>query len=153
MNRWLSALAVVFALVAPPAIYLVTLGAQRDEQVKRVEREIADLDKHIEMGRAAKLKLPQFREEAKGAEKDLNSLLTSFPSSLTFEDVSAAADAAANLAGVRFLKFERVESRPSSPLESVAITVSMFGDATRTTKFLRDVENSGGIVRVSALTM
>lgn len=56
------------------------LGAQpKYEQLARMDRRLTDLQAQIQKGRAAKEKLPQFREEVRRAELELEKLLRILP--------------------------------------------------------------------------
>jgi type IV pilus assembly protein PilO len=58
-----------------------------DEQIRGAEAQIAELDKKIEQGRAAERKLPQFREEVKRLELELEKLRRILPSSRNTEEI------------------------------------------------------------------
>jgi len=49
------------------------------EQIARMDRKLTDLQAQIQKGRAAKEKLPQFREEVRRAELELDKLLRILP--------------------------------------------------------------------------
>ena len=56
------------------------LKAQKQyEQLARMDRKLTDLQSQIQKGRAAKEKLPQFREEVRRAELELDKLLRILP--------------------------------------------------------------------------
>ncbi|MFZ2493774.1 MAG: type 4a pilus biogenesis protein PilO [Thermoanaerobaculia bacterium] len=55
--------------------------------ISRAEGELGELDKQIEQGRAAERKLPQFREEIKRLEQELEKLRRILPSSRNTEEI------------------------------------------------------------------
>ncbi|HEU4521908.1 MAG TPA: type 4a pilus biogenesis protein PilO [Thermoanaerobaculia bacterium] len=57
------------------------------EQIATAESEIAELDKKIEQGRAAERKLPQFREEVRRLELELEKLRRILPSTRNTEEI------------------------------------------------------------------
>lgn len=57
------------------------------EQIAAAEAEIAELDKKIEQGRAAERKLPQFREEVRRLELELEKLRRILPSTRNTEEI------------------------------------------------------------------
>ena len=61
--------------------------AQVDEDIKNAENQIADLDKKIEQGRSAQRKLPQFREEVRRLELELEKLRRILPSTRNTEEI------------------------------------------------------------------
>ena len=58
-----------------------------EPQIKSAESQIAELDKKIEQGRAAERKLPQFREEVKRLELELEKLRRILPSTRNTEEI------------------------------------------------------------------
>src|SRR6266568_6124767 len=58
-----------------------------DEDIKVAEGQIAELDKKIEQGRAAERKLPQFREEVRRLELELDKLRRILPSTRNTEEM------------------------------------------------------------------
>jgi type IV pilus assembly protein PilO len=56
-------------------------------EIASAESQIAELDKKIEQGRAAERKLPQFREEVKRLELELEKLRRILPSSRNTEEI------------------------------------------------------------------
>lgn len=76
---WQGALAggAVIALVLGGGYYL--MASSKYEQLRRMDRRLVDLQAQITKGRAAKEKLPQFREEVRRAELELEKLLRILP--------------------------------------------------------------------------
>jgi type IV pilus assembly protein PilO len=58
-----------------------------DQKILAAESKIAELDKKIEQGRAAERKLPQFREEVKRLELELEKLRRILPSTRNTEEI------------------------------------------------------------------
>src|SRR5262249_9264574 len=58
-----------------------------DEEIKTAESQIAELDKKIEQGRTAQRKLPQFRDEVRRLELELEKLRRILPSSRNTEEI------------------------------------------------------------------
>jgi type IV pilus assembly protein PilO len=58
-----------------------------EDQIHTAEGQIAELDKKIEQGRAAERKLPQFREEVKRLQLELDKLRRILPSSRNTEEL------------------------------------------------------------------
>ena len=58
-----------------------------EAKIKSAESQIAELDKKIEQGRAAERKLPQFREEVKRLELELEKLRRILPSTRNTEEI------------------------------------------------------------------
>jgi type IV pilus assembly protein PilO len=62
------------------------LSKQRD-QIRAQEQRLAELEAKIQEGRAAKQRLPQFREEVRRLELELDKLLRILPARLNTEDL------------------------------------------------------------------
>ncbi len=58
-----------------------------DRKIREADANIAELDKKIEQGRAAERKLPQFREEVKRLELELEKLRRILPSTRNTEEI------------------------------------------------------------------
>jgi len=58
-----------------------------DNQIRSADAQIAELDKKIEQGRAAERKLPQFREEVRRLELELEKLRRILPSTRNTEEI------------------------------------------------------------------
>ena len=58
-----------------------------DEEIKIADSQIAELDKKIEQGRSAQRKLPQFREEVRRLELELEKLRRILPSSRNTDEI------------------------------------------------------------------
>jgi len=80
---------VVGGLLAAAAIggayYYVSSNIE--PEIRSAESQIAELDKKIEQGRAAERKLPQFREEVKRLELELEKLRRILPSTRNTEEI------------------------------------------------------------------
>ncbi|MEM9552993.1 MAG: type 4a pilus biogenesis protein PilO [Acidobacteriota bacterium] len=63
------------------------LVKKTNERTVRAERQLADLDRRIQEGEAAKRSLPQFREEVNRLELELDKLLAVLPSRRNTEDL------------------------------------------------------------------
>jgi len=77
------------AVIAVAAIAVVHYMFVTDieAQIKSAESQIAELDKKIEQGRAAERKLPQFREEVRRLELELEKLRRILPSTRNTEEI------------------------------------------------------------------
>lgn len=76
---------VLGALVVVAVEYGFVKGIK--EEIRDAETQIAELDKKIEQGRAAQRKLPQFREEVKRLELELEKLRRILPSTRNTEEI------------------------------------------------------------------
>lgn len=84
---WVGLLVGLVLAVAAVAAVEYTLVSGIKEEITSTESQIADLDKKIEQGRAAERKLPQFREEVKRLELELEKLRRILPSTRNTEEI------------------------------------------------------------------
>jgi len=80
------AIGVVIAVAAVAAVHYLRVK-DIEVKIKSAESQIAELDKKIEQGRAAERKLPQFREEVKRLELELEKLRRILPSTRNTEEI------------------------------------------------------------------
>jgi type IV pilus assembly protein PilO len=80
----LIGLALIAAAVGAVHYFLVI---DIEEEIKGTESQIAELDKKIQQGRAAQQKLPQFREEVRRLEIELEKLRRILPSTRNTEEI------------------------------------------------------------------
>src|SRR5258708_26996203 len=86
-NAWYIGLGIGLALaIACVAGVHYGLVVDIESKVRTDDAQIADLEKKIEQGRAAERKLPQFREEVKRLELELEKLRRILPSTRDTEE-------------------------------------------------------------------
>ena len=61
--------------------------SKTDDEIRAAENQISELDKKIEQGRSAQRKLPQFREEVRRLELELEKLRRILPSSRNTDEI------------------------------------------------------------------
>src|SRR5687767_11309433 len=81
-----AAIGFVLAIVIVWAVHAYVVAPIKQE-ISAAETEIAELDKKIEQGRAAERKLPQFREEVRRLELELEKLRRILPSARNTEEI------------------------------------------------------------------
>src|SRR5688572_16458903 len=81
---------IVGLVLAVAAVWAIdyTLVKSIKEEIAGADRQIEELDKKIQQGRAAERKLPQFREEVKRLELELEKLRRILPSTRNTEERS-----------------------------------------------------------------
>ena len=80
------AIGLIIAIAAVAVVHYMFV-TDIEAQIKSAESQIAELDKKIEQGRAAERKLPQFREEVKRLELELEKLRRILPSTRNTEEI------------------------------------------------------------------
>lgn len=98
--------------------------------IAAAEAQIAELDKKIEQGRAAERKLPQFREEVRRLELELEKLRRILPSSRNTEEIIKKLKSLVDQGdfSLKKLTFPRLaEAKGSDPYAEWPISVSVDG--------------------------
>lgn len=126
-----------FGLGIGLAIALIAVGATHyqfvtplKQKIKDAEAKIEELDKKIQQGRAAEQKLPQFREEVKRLELELEKLRRILPSTRNTEEIikkikSLVDQGDFNLRGLTFPKIGA--PKDGDPYAEWPISVSVDG--------------------------
>src|SRR5687767_2807322 len=152
-----AAIGFVLAIVIVWAVHAYVVAPIKQE-ISAAETEIAELDKKIEQGRAAERKLPQFRDEVKRLELELEKLRRILPSTRNTEEIIKKVKALVDQGdfGLQRLAFPELKTANASdpyvewPIEvaldgryhDLAILFNRLGNFSR----IMNVEN----IRVSA---
>jgi type IV pilus assembly protein PilO len=99
-------------------------------EIASAESQIAELDKKIEQGRAAERKLPQFREEVKRLELELEKLRRILPSSRNTEEIIKKIKSLVDQGNftLRKLTFPKLgPAKPGDPYAEWPISVEVDG--------------------------
>src|SRR5437762_9065592 len=94
-------LAILLALALPPAIYLPTLHARHDTEIRRADAEIRELDTRIEQAYAVRRKTQQFRDETARIAVELEKLRAVLPPRSSIDAVRALTEDRAEAHGVQ----------------------------------------------------
>ena len=101
-----------------------------DDQIRAAEAQIKDLDTKIEQGRSAQRKLPQFREEVRRLELELEKLRRILPSTRTTEEIIKKIKSLVDQGdfGLKKLTFPKLaEAKAGDPYAEWPISVSVDG--------------------------
>lgn len=100
------------------------------DKIAAADAQIAELDKKIEQGRAAERKLPQFREEVRRLELELEKLRRILPSTRNTEEIIKKIKSLVDQGdfGLKKLTFPKLaEAKAGDPYAEWPITVSVDG--------------------------
>ncbi|HSP16309.1 MAG TPA: type 4a pilus biogenesis protein PilO [Thermoanaerobaculia bacterium] len=100
------------------------------DKIAAADSQIAELDKKIEQGRAAERKLPQFREEVRRLELELEKLRRILPSTRNTEEIIKKIKSLVDQGdfGLKKLTFPKLaEAKAGDPYAEWPITVSVDG--------------------------
>ena len=123
-----AAIGAVVAIVIVWGVHAYVVSPIKAD-IARAESEIAELDKKIEQGRAAERKLPQFREEVKRLELELEKLRRILPSSRNTDEIIKKIKALVDEGEftLRRLTFPPLGGSSSDPYVEWPISVSVDG--------------------------
>ena len=146
-------LAILCALIIPPAIYFPTIAAHHDAQLEQADEQLRDADVRLEQARAAQRKLPQFHEELTRLTTELAKLRQILPPDLAVDQVRADAESFAHEKGVRLTRFEEQRPEDRETFQQVAIEMEVTGGAASTAAFFERLRNASRIYDVRSVTM
>ncbi len=146
-------LAVVAALVIPPAIYFPTLGAHRDQRVAQAQQQLAELDLRIQMAKTAQRKLPQFRAEMVRLESELGKLHSMLPPVPAIDEIHSMTQSLAAENGIALTHFDPGTLKDDNALQEQTMTAEVVGSAEGTAAFLRQIQTASKIIDVSGVTV
>ena len=122
----LGLVAAIGILYGVHALYVTDIK----NEIAATEAKIAELDKKIEQGRAAERKLPQFREEVRRLELELEKLRRILPSTRNTEEIIKKIKSLVDQGdfGLRKLAFPKLaEAKGGDPYAEWPISVSVEG--------------------------
>lgn len=127
-----------------------------EDQIHSAEGQIAELDKKIEQGRAAERKLPQFREEVKRLQLELDKLRRILPSSRNTEELIKKIKSLVDQGdfNLRRIAFPRLGAASGSdPYAEWPISVSVDGSYHNLAQLFNKLSNYSRIVNVEVVNI
>ncbi|HEX7418714.1 MAG TPA: type 4a pilus biogenesis protein PilO [Thermoanaerobaculia bacterium] len=126
------------------------------EQIAAADTQIAELDKKIEQGRAAERKLPQFREEVRRLELELEKLRRILPSTRNTEEIIKKIKSLVDQGdfGLKKLVFPKLtEAKGSDPYAEWPISVSVDGRYHDLAILFNRLSNFSRIINVESIVI
>jgi type IV pilus assembly protein PilO len=127
-----------------------------ENQIRDAETKIAELDKKIEQGRAAERKLPQFREEVKRLELELEKLRRILPSTRNTEEIIKKIKSLVDQGdfNLRRLSFPKLGAAAGSePYAEWPISISVDGGYHNLAQLFNRLSNFSRIVNVEQVSI
>ena len=122
---------IVGLVLAVAAVWAIdyTLVKSIKEEIAGADRQIEELDKKIQQGRAAERKLPQFREEVKRLELELEKLRRILPSTRNTEEIIKKIKSLVDQGEftLKRLSFPPLNTASSDPYSEWPISISVDG--------------------------
>jgi len=125
-------------------------------EIRDAEGRIAELDKKIEQGRAAERKLPQFREEVKRLELELEKLRRILPSTRNTEEIIKKIKSLVDQGdfGLRRISFPRLGGASGGdPYAEWPISISIDGRFHNLAQLFNRLSNFSRIINVEQVNM
>ncbi|MGZ7040211.1 MAG: type 4a pilus biogenesis protein PilO [Thermoanaerobaculia bacterium] len=132
------------------------IGQNIEPKIKSADSQIAELDKKIEQGRAAERKLPQFREEVKRLELELEKLRRILPSTRNTEEIIKKIKSLVDQGDftLKRLTFPRLQdAKGSDPYAEWPISVSVDGRYHNLAILFNRLGNFSRIINVESIAI
>jgi len=126
------------------------------DDIAAADSQIAELDKKIEQGRAAERKLPQFREEVRRLELELEKLRRILPSTRNTEEIIKKIKSLVDQGdfGLKKLVFPKLtEAKGSDPYAEWPISVSIDGRYHDLAILFNRLSNFSRIINVESINI
>jgi type IV pilus assembly protein PilO len=126
------------------------------DEIAAAETQIAELDKKIEQGRAAERKLPQFREEVRRLELELEKLRRILPSTRNTEEIIKKIKSLVDQGdfSLKRLVFPKLtEAKGSDPYAEWPISVSVDGRYHDLAILFNRLSNFSRIINVESISI
>lgn len=146
-------LALLAAVVIPPAIYFPTLGADLAARRTRADSDLRAVETRLEQARAAQRKLQQFRDERAQLDAEVVKLRRILPPQLDMEQIRGAVDGMATANGVRLTRFETFGKITGSAPQVQSFAAEVNGSAEGTAAFFLRIANASTIFDVDDVTL
>jgi len=161
--RWLSeqpwyyalAIGLVLAVGILWGVHAYVVQPIKDD-IAAADSQIAELDKKIEQGRAAERKLPQFREEVRRLELELEKLRRILPSTRNTEEIIKKIKSLVDQGdfGLKKLVFPKLaEAKGSDPYAEWPISVSIDGRYHDLAILFNRLSNFSRIINVESINI
>ncbi len=126
-----------------------------DEDIRAAENQISELDKKIEQGRSAQRKLPQFREEVRRLELELEKLRRILPSSRNTDEIIKKVKSLVDQGDfvLHKMTFPKPGAPASDPYVEWPITISIDGRYHNLAILFNRLSNFSRIINVEQITI
>ena len=149
----IKAVAIIAALLVPPAVYFETLGALRRGRLAAARTQLAELDLRIEQAKAAERKLPQFREEMARLSSELDRVHELLPPAPAIEEIRSLTETTAAENDLQLTQFDPASPAQGNALEEQTITAEVVGSAEGTAAFLKKMSAASRLINLSGVTV
>jgi type IV pilus assembly protein PilO len=126
-----------------------------DEDIRSAENQISELDKKIEQGRSAQRKLPQFREEVRRLELELEKLRRILPSSRNTDEIIKKMKSLVDQGDfvLHKMTFPKPGAPGSDPYVEWPITISLDGRYHNLAILFNRLSNFSRIINVEQINI
>ena len=126
-----------------------------DDDIKAADNQIAELDKKIEQGRSAQRKLPQFREEVRRLELELEKLRRILPSTRNTDEIIKKVKSLVDQGDFALLKmnFPHPSAPGNDPYVEWPISISVQGRYHNLAILFNRLSNFSRIINVEQVNI
>jgi Tfp pilus assembly protein PilO len=144
-------LAVLVALALPLVAYY-PVYQDREATIRTLDKQIYELDIHIEQAKAAQRKLSQFHEEVQRLNEEVAKLRRILPPDPALNEIRDVVDQVAQASGVRIDRFQPRQALRKEYIEA-PIDTSAEGTIDALASFFDALRNKARIINVSDVTL
>jgi Tfp pilus assembly protein PilO len=143
--------AVLAALIVPLAAYY-PVKQEREKTIETQEKQIKELDMHIEQAKAAERKLAQFHEEVQRLNEEVAKSRRILPPDPALNEIRDVVDGIAETSGIRIDRFQPRQVIRHEYVE-VPIDIEAEGSITAFASFFDALRNKTRIINATDVTL
>jgi Tfp pilus assembly protein PilO len=143
--------AVLGALILPLVAYY-PVYEDREKTIERLDKQINDLDTHIEQALAAQRKLSQFHEEVQRLNEEVAKLRRILPPDPALNEIRDLVDGIAETSGIRIDRFQPRQAIRHEYVE-VPIDTEAVGSIEALASFFDALRNKTRIINATDVTL
>lgn len=142
----------VLAALALPLVAYYPVYQEREAKIATLDKQIRDLDMHIEQARSAQRKLSQFHDEVQRLNEEVAKLRRILPPDPALTEIRDIVDGVAEASGVRI---DRFQPRAAIRHEYVEVPIDTGAEGTigAIATFFDTLRNKSRIINVSDVTL
>ena len=142
----------VLAALALPLVAYYPVYQDREATIRTLDKQISDLDMHIEQAKAAQRKLSQFHDEVQRLNEEVAKLRRILPPDPALTEIRGIVDGVARTSGVRIDRFQPRAAISHEYVEA-PIDTEATGNLDALASFFDALRNKSRIINVSDVTL
>ena len=142
----------VLAALALPLVAYYPVYQDREATIRTLDKQIYELDIHIEQAKAAQRKLSQFHEEVQRLNEEVAKLRRILPPDPAVNEIRDIVEGVAEKSGIRIDRFQPRQAIRTEYVE-VPIETEAEGSIEALASFFDALHNTARIINVSNVTL